>query len=170
MTYIDLSTGQIIFLILVPLVILLMIGVALYFPIRNRRIRKNFRYFYYKKLYSIAMDKDYYLINNFLFRIDSSHVGRIDHILFGDKYIYMCTDCLFDGNIDGKEDDASFILISKDGKKVYEDNPLIANKKLIDKLCLILFIKGVFMSYRFVKREPKVRPPTTDYRDEHRSS
>lgn len=137
MSYIDLSTGQIIFLIIVPIVVLFMIAVAIFIPIHNYRVKKNFRYYYYKKLYSIAMDKDYYLINNFLFRIDSSHVARIDHILFGDKYIYMCTDCMFDGNIDGKEDDSSFILIDKNGKKVYEDNPIIANRKLIDKLCLI---------------------------------
>ena len=32
-------------------------------------IQKDFKYFYYKRLYKIAMDKDYYLINDFLFKI-----------------------------------------------------------------------------------------------------
>ena len=137
MSLIELSGAQIAFLIIVPLVVAAMIFLAIYIPVHRKRIKTNFRYYYYKKLYSLAMDKDYYLINNFLFRIDQSHVARIDHILFGDKYIYICTDCYFDGNMDGKEGDTSLILISKDGKKRYEDNPLLANRKLIDKLCLI---------------------------------
>ena len=133
----NLSPGQIAFIIIVPLIVLVMVFLAIFIPLRRKQIKKNFRYYYYKKLYSIAMDRDYYLINNFLFRIDQSHVARVDHILFGDKYIYMCTDCMFEGNIDGKEGDTSLILITKEGKKRYEDNPLIANRKLIDKLCLI---------------------------------
>ena len=137
MTFTSLNAGQIAFLIIVPLIALVAIGVFLYFPIRNKKMKTNFRYFYYKKLYSIAMDRDYYLINNFLFKIDSAHVGRIDHILFGDKYIYICTDCYFEGNIDGKEADLSFVLYKKDGTKVYEDNVISANRKLIEKLCLI---------------------------------
>ena len=83
------------------------------------------------------MDKDYYLINDFLFKIDDSHVGRIDHILFADKYIFVINDFYYDGNIIGKETDKSIILVGKDGKKQYEDNPLALNRKLISKLSLI---------------------------------
>ena len=100
-------------------------------------MKKNFKYFYYKRLYKIAMDRDYYLINDFLFKIDDSHVGRIDHILFADKYIYIMTDSYFNGDIIGKEDDKSVIVLGRDGKKYYDDNPLITNKKLINKLSLI---------------------------------
>ena len=134
---INLSVGQIAFLIIVPTVVIIAIAVLIYLLYRRHMMKKNYKYFYYKRLYKIAMDRDYYLINDFLFKIDDSHVGRIDHILFADKYIYIMTDSYFNGDIIGKEDDKSVIVLGRDGKKYYDDNPLITNKKLINKLSLI---------------------------------
>ncbi len=134
---INLSVGQIAFLIIVPTIVVITIAVLIYLLNRRHMMKKNYKYFYYKRLYKIAMDKDYYLINDFLFKIDDSHVGRIDHILFADKYIYIMTDSYFNGDIIGKEDDKSVIVLGRDGKKYYDDNPLITNKKLINKLSLI---------------------------------
>ncbi len=134
---INLSVGQIAFLIIVPTIVVIAIAVLIYLLNRRHMMKKNYKYFYYKRLYKIAMDKDYYLINDFLFKIDDSHVGRIDHILFADKYIYIMTDSYFNGDIIGKEDDKSVIVLGRDGKKYYDDNPLITNKKLINKLSLI---------------------------------
>lgn len=137
MIYSNLSAGQVAFLIIVPIVVIGVIAAAIYFPMHNKKVKSDFRYFYYKRIYKVAMDNDYYLINDFLFKIDNSHVGRIDHILFADKYIYLITDCYYDGNIDGKEKDTSFILVSQDGKKTYVNNPVLDNRKLIDRLCLL---------------------------------
>ena len=134
---INLSVGQIAFLIIVPTIVVIAIAVLLYLLNRRHMMKKNYKYFYYKRLYKITMDRDYYLINDFLFKIDDSHVGRIDHILFADKYIYIMTDSYFNGDIIGKEDDKSVIVLGRDGKKYYDDNPLITNKKLINKLSLI---------------------------------
>ena len=134
---INLSVGQIAFLIIVPTIVVIAIAVLIYLLNRRHMMKKNYKYFYYKRLYKIAMDRDYYLINDFLFKIDDSHVGRIDHILFADKYIYIMTDSYFNGDIIGKEDDKSVIVLGRDGKKYYDDNPLITNKKLINKLSLI---------------------------------
>lgn len=145
MIYANLSIGQIAFLIVVPLVVLTGIFLAIYLPVRKKKVKTDFKYFYYKRLYKIAMDNDYYLINNFLFKIDDSHVGRIDHILFANKYIYIISDSYFDGDIDGKEQDRSIIMIGKTGKKHYEDNPLVDNKKLLSKLSLITGIDPSLM-------------------------
>lgn len=142
---INLSVGQIAFLIIVPTVVIIAIAVLIYLLYRRHMMKKNFKYFYYKRLYKIAMDKDYYLINDFLFKIDDSHVGRIDHILFADKYIYIMTDSYFNGDIIGKEDDKSVIVLGRDGKKYYDDNPLITNKKLINKLSLITGINPALL-------------------------
>ena len=142
---INLSVGQIAFLIIVPTVVIIAIAVLIYLLYRRNMMKKNFKYFYYKRLYKIAMDKDYYLINDFLFKIDDSHVGRIDHILFADKYIYIMTDSYFNGDIIGKEDDKSIIVLGRDGKKYYDDNPLITNKKLINKLSLITEINPALL-------------------------
>ena len=142
---INLSVGQIAFLIIVPTIVVIAIAVLIYLLNRRHMMKKNFKYFYYKRLYKIAMDRDYYLINDFLFKIDDSHVGRIDHILFADKYIYIMTDSYFNGDIIGKEDDKSVIVLGRDGKKYYDDNPLITNKKLINKLSLITGINPALL-------------------------
>ena len=89
MLFSKLTTPQLIFLIVVPIIVLLILFalfLVIFIPIRRKQKQKNFKYFYYKKIYKIAMDRDYYLINDFLFRIDNSYVARIDHILFGDKF------------------------------------------------------------------------------------
>lgn len=134
---ISLSLGQIAFLIAVPSTVIIAIAVLIILLRRRHLMKKEYKFYYYKRIYKIAMDKDYYLINNFLFKIDDSHVGRIDHILFADKYIYVMTDSYFNGDIIGKEDDKSIIVLGRDGKKYYDDNPLMINKKLVTKLSVI---------------------------------
>lgn len=145
MIFSKLNGGQIAFIIIVPIVVLVIIFLLIYFPLKNKKNKKDFKYAYYKRIYKLAMDKDYYLINNFLFKIDDSHIARIDHILFADKYIYIVNDSYFNGDIAGKENDPSIILINKDGKKNYEDNPLLVNKKIVNKLCLITGINESLM-------------------------
>ena len=132
-----LSVGQIAFLIIVPTVVLLAISLTVYFIIRHKRMKNDFKMFYYKRIYKLEMDKDYYLINNFLFKIDDSHVGRIDHILFAEKYIYIMNDFYFDGDITGKENDKSIILIDKMGKKSYYDHPITLNKLMVSRLAMV---------------------------------
>ena len=148
MIFNKLSTPQLIFVIVVPIVIVLVIvGILLLIlsPLRNKNMKKNFKYYYYKKIYKIAMDRDFYLINDFLFRIDNSYVARIDHILFGDKYIYIIIDSYFDGDIVGKEDDPSIVRIEKNGKKFYDNNPLLSIRKLVNKLSLVTGIDESLM-------------------------
>ena len=132
-----LTIGQTLFIIIVPIVVVALIAVVVIVILSQKSVKKDFKGHYYKRIYKLAMDKDYYLINNFLFKIDDSHVARIDHILFADKYIYIISDFYFDGDISGKEKDASIILEDRKGKKYYYDNPLLTNQKLINKLCLV---------------------------------
>lgn len=133
----SLNGGQIAFIIIVPLVVLAGIFLLVYFPIRNKKMKENFRYFYYRYIYKVALDNDYYLINDFRFKIDERHIAIIDHILFANKYIYIISDNYFDGDIDGKENDPSIIFINRTGKKVYTDNIIINNARLIRKLSVI---------------------------------
>ena len=142
MINLNLTIGQIAFLIVVPTVVVAVIVIVILLLHRRNLAKKNFKLFYYKRIYRIAMNNDYYLINNFIFKIDDSHVGRIDHILFADKYIYVMTDSYFNGDIIGKEDDKSVIVLGRDGKKYYDDNPLITNKKLVNKLSVITGINA----------------------------
>lgn len=145
MSLINLSNGQIAFLIIVPIIVIAGLFCAFFFPLRKRKMRKEFKYYYYRFIYKEALYQDLYLINNFMFKIDDTHVGKIDHILFANKYIYIINDYYFDGDIEGKDTDASLIFISRTGKKKYMDNLLLDNKKLIGKLSLITGINSSLM-------------------------
>ena len=145
MSLINFSNGQIAFLIIVPIVVISAIFCAIFFPLRKRHMKKEFKYYYYKHIYKEALLQDLYLINNFMFKIDDTHYGKIDHILFADKYIYIINDYYFDGDIEGKDTDASLIFISKNGKKKYMDNILLDNMKLMNKLSLITGINSSLM-------------------------
>ena len=139
------NVGKIIYIVVAALVVSAGIFFAIYIPTMKKKQKSEFKYFYYKSIYKVAMDNDYYLINNFLFKIDDSYVGRIDHILFANKYIYIINDSYFDGDIDGKENDKSIILINRAGKKNYSDNPLLANQKLLKRLSIITGIDATLM-------------------------
>ena len=139
------SAGQVAFLIIVPIIVIAGLFCLIFFPLRKRRMKKEFKYYYYRFIYKEALYQDLYLINNFMFKIDDTHVGKIDHILFANKYIYIINDYYFDGDIEGKDTDASLIFISRTGKKKYMDNLLLDNKKLIGKLSLITCINSSLM-------------------------
>ena len=145
MRLINLSTGQIAFLIIVPIVVVVALFCAIFFPVRKKKMRTEYKYSYYKKIYKEALYQDLYLINNFMFKIDDTHYGKIDHILFANKYIYIINDYYIEGDIEGKDTDQSLIYISRNGKKKYMDNMLLDNMKLMNKLSLITGINSSLM-------------------------
>lgn len=130
-----LNALQITFIILTPIVIAIIVLLFVVLPLKKRKIKDNFMEYCYKAIYRIAFDEDYYLINDFYFRAETSKVAKIDHILFGNKYIYIITDKYYDGDISGKDNDKSLILIDSHNQKYYIDNPYVASKNLINYLC-----------------------------------
>lgn len=137
MIYNSLTTPQLIYIITVSVVASLIVFLLFFIPLRRRSIKKKYVEHYYKEIYKIALDRDYYLINNFAFKVDDSSLLRINHILFGDKYVYLINDYHFDGDIAGKAFDKSLICFSKKGKKYYIDNPIVRSKFLLDRLCIM---------------------------------
>ena len=131
---IQLSPVQLAFVIIVPIVLLFFMFVCLYIPISGAYRRKNFQIHFYKMVYRVALDYDYYLINQFVFKVDSSKNATVDHILFGDKYIYVIISKYYQGDLIGKYLDKSLIFISHKGKKCYTDNPYNETKYLTSKL------------------------------------
>ena len=129
-----LTNMQLAFVIIVPAVLFIFLVVCLYFPISRAYRRKHFQIHYYKKVYRVALDNDYFLINQFVFKIDNSKVACVDHILFGGKYIYVIASKYFQGDLVGKYNDKSLIFISHKGKKCYTDNPFNQVKTLASKL------------------------------------
>lgn len=136
MVLINLSTPQIIFIIVASVVVLVGIFLAIYIPVKKKRKNKFFREYYYKKVYSIAFDQDYYLINKFTFKTDTNKMSVIDHILFGNKYIYLISDLYYEGNLSGSYDDKSLVFVNNNGKKSYTDNPFTRSEMLLTCLSI----------------------------------
>ena len=130
-----LNTLQIIFLIAAPIVVIGLVVLFIVIPVNKSREKKHFKEYCYKAIYKVAFDEDYYLINDFQFKVDSKVVS-IDHILFGNKYFYVVIDNYLPGDLMGKENDKSLILIDKHNQKFYTENQFQTCKTLIDLLAL----------------------------------
>lgn len=130
----SLTDIQLAFVIIVPIVLFLFISICLYFPISHLYKRKNFQMHFYKKIYRIAFDNDFYLINQFVFKVDNDKNALVDHILFGDKFVYVIISQYYEGDLIGKATDSSLVFVSHRGKKSYTDNPIHLSKSLANKL------------------------------------
>ena len=130
----NLTSIQLAFVIIVPIVLFFFLVICLYFPISGAYRRKYFQIHFYKQVYRVALDYDYYLINQYVFKVDSSKNATVDHILFGNKYIYTIISKYYQGDLIGKYADKSLIFISHKGKKCYTDNPYNEAKYLTSKL------------------------------------
>lgn len=141
-----LNGKQIAFIIIASVIVLVIIFSCIFFPLRKKLIRSNYRKHYHDVIYKIAVLDDYYLMTNFKFKTDLSHTATIDEILIGDKYFYIITCLYFEGELKGNETDSSLICYpSKIGVKKYTDNPLLETKKIISKLSAITGIDPSFM-------------------------
>ncbi len=115
---------------------------------QKRLIKKNLPKLYYKTVRKVTDYNDYYLINLFTLTIDNKTTLVYDHLLFGDKYIYVIKDVYYIGKLHGERKDLSWRLVSKkDEKEQFVNNPTIANEYLVEKLSLSTGIdKDVFIS------------------------
>lgn len=131
---IELSNVQWAFVIIVPIVLVLFLTICIYVFASAAYRLKHFQIHFYKQVYKVALNNDYYLINQFVFKVDSSKNATVDHILFGNKYIYVIISKYYQGDLVGKYLDKSLIFISHKGKKCYTDNPFNEVKLLASKL------------------------------------
>ena len=131
---VQLTNIQLAFVIIVPTVLLIFLFICIYIPASGAYRRKHFQVHFYKQVYKVALNNDYYLINQFVFKVDSSKNATVDHILFGNKYIYVLISKYYQGDLVGKYLDKSLIFISHKGKKCYTDNPFNEVKLLTSKL------------------------------------
>lgn len=132
-----LNIAQLTWLILGPLSIIAIIFFIIFNLVRKKTQKKKYKEVYYRTIRTIADNEDYYLLNNFIFRIDNGRTAVIDHLLIGEKYFYIITSLYYDGNLSGKEFDSSLILTTRTNGKSYTDNPLFQTKTLISKLSMV---------------------------------
>lgn len=134
--------------IIVPLTIILgsiiaitLIFLVLFFLIRKKLIRDNFKKYSAKLVYNIALDNDFYLINDLLLPLNDEEHMHIDHLLFGEKYIYLISSRKYSYQVKGGEYDNSWVYLNNKKIPEFIDNPVLMNKKRIEKLSMITNIK-----------------------------
>lgn len=98
---------------------------------KNRYVSKIYKKYYWKKIYRIALDYDFYLINQFTYNTVLKDKVLCDHLLFGDKYIYFINDYYFNGAIEGELSSKAWVYYRRKEKPIIIDNPkYIGSKKL----------------------------------------
>ncbi|MFA5503131.1 MAG: hypothetical protein GX807_00510 [Erysipelotrichia bacterium] len=159
----NIETLKIIFIIIVPIIVILLLIILLYKPIEKAIYKKKFRQLYGREVYKIALYQDYYLLNLFHFKYSDTTVAIIDHILFGDKYIYIIIDSYYEGSISGSRDDKSFVLFSLKGNKQYIDNPFNDLRGLIKRLSILTGTdESIFVGISLVNKECAINIKSSD--------
>lgn len=131
-----------------PLEIVILIGLIalvlasafwLLFPLGRRAyMKRHLIPMFGKKIYHIALYNDFYLINKINLKLDEDSQAHIDHLLFGEKFIYVIKDRYYEGALTGKESDGNWMYyanFSRHGK--YIANPFKINQIRLKKLSLV---------------------------------
>lgn len=142
----------------ISLVVILILLVLLFFLLRKKVLQRFalLRYFY-PVIRKTAVYYDYYLINQLIVQLGNNDSLYIDHVLFGNKYIYVISDYLYKGTLTGKAVDAKWILKNKKGEEHMVDNPLLKNKNILQRLSLKTSIDhATFISITLVNPETKI--------------
>lgn len=134
----------------VVLSILLVIAIlfAIIFPKWYKKYRqKNYHKIYGKNIYKIALNEDYYLINDLNLKVSSKQTIKIDHLLFGNKFVYVINDLFLLGEIRAKESDRSWVYkpLDKKTKSRYLDNQIIEGRQRLKVLSKVLPLNETYL-------------------------
>lgn len=103
------------------------------------------------KLKKFAIDHDFPLLSDVMIQVRPDIYVKVDHIMIGNKYIYViCCRCYY-GYLNAKAIDEKWVLYKRD-KLIHIDNPLKNNKKRIGILSNLLgnseddFVNIIYLS------------------------
>ena len=103
------------------------------------------------KLKKFAIDHDFPLLSNVMIQVRENKFIKVEHILFGNKYIYVITSKCYYGYLCANTEDEKWLLYRKD-KLIHLENPLKNNEKRIRIVANLLddnmenFVNVVFLS------------------------
>ena len=112
--------------------------------IKERMEKRTFLKSFYTDVYQLAMDKDFYVINDVVLEIDTKFI-HFKHILFGDKYIYCICDHYYDGPLSGKFTDQQWFLYKNNGQLDHIKNPLLLHKARLSYVTSALRAEELFI-------------------------
>jgi len=142
----------------IALVILLVTLVLLFVFVRKKALQRFalLRYFY-PVIRKTAVYYDFYLINQLQIQLINNESLFIDHVLFGNKYIYVINDYLYKGALTGNPQDLKWILKNKKGEEKMVDSPLLETKQLLQKLSLRTSLDhNNFIGITLVSKDTKI--------------
>lgn len=138
----------------ISVISILVIGFAylIFQPIVKEALeKKTFLKNFYTNVYQLAIDKDYYVINDVVLEIDTKFI-HFNHILFGDKYIYCICDSYFDGPISGKFTDNQWFMYKDNGVVEHIKNPLILHRSRLSYVTSSLRAEELFVGVFVVNK------------------
>ena len=95
--------------------------------------KKNFDKKVGAKVYQLALDNDFYCINQVALKIDTKII-HFDHILFTNKFIYCIGKKYLANPVSGKFDDNQWFEYQANGHIEHIKNPMIIPKVRVDYL------------------------------------
>lgn len=112
--------------------------------IKERMEKRTFLKSFYTDVYQLAIDKDFYVINDVVLEIDTKFI-HFNHILFGDKYIYCICDHYYDGPLSGKFTDQQWFLYKNNGQLDHIKNPLLLHRARLSYVTSALRAEELFI-------------------------
>lgn len=117
----------------------LLVLFIVFFFLHKKYAAKWFKRKVWKKLYHLAEDQDYYLLNNVLIKTETDKL-HINHLLVGDKFVYVIASRYFEADISGDSFlSPSWHVVDRSNKPVREfSNPVIFNQQRTMELARFL--------------------------------
>ncbi|NCA95741.1 MAG: hypothetical protein EOM74_02050 [Methanomicrobia archaeon] len=125
-------------IILVASIVAALILIIALFPLLKRSFyTRNFVRIYYRDVYRIALYFDFFLINELILKLDDQNTSTLDHVIFGEKYIYAIRDKYLPGALSGKAEDQQWIYHPRHQRPKRIDNLLKFNRVRVEKMSLV---------------------------------
>lgn len=154
-------------LLAISLLVIIALLIVLFLSLRKKLLQRYALVnYFYPIIRKTAVYHDFYLINKLEMKLNNHESLFIDHVLFGNKYIYVINDNLYKGTLSGKPQDSKWILKNKQGEEEIIDSPFLKTKQTMQKLSLRTLIDmNTFIGITLVSTDTKITD--LDVNDSH---
>jgi hypothetical protein len=141
--------------------IIVVTGIFLLLPwLKIQYAKTHLNQIFNRIIFRYVTEKDYYLIPFVKVKLPGNKDVIIDHLVFGDKFIYAVKDLYFQGGLLGKGSDKEWSYYEykyHQPKYRYIPNPFLLNRQRIDKLALVTGLDPqLFISIILVNNEAMI--------------
>jgi hypothetical protein len=116
-----------------------------YRPLKRHLWRHHPEKFFYGKVMRVTRDNDFYLLNNLVIDSGTAQEVKIDHLIGGNRFLFVISDRYYDGALNAQADEPTWIQYPKRNKKIAIPNPLLENRYAISRLSVTSGISSSYM-------------------------